>query len=72
MADHVQTWKRKLRLQELVSLAKAELETGKEISAVYEILDDIMQERWKFVDSTKRQYLEDVKKILSNQYVLVM
>ena len=37
-----------------------------------EILEKEMQERWKFVGSTKKQYLDDVKKILTNQYVLVM
>ncbi len=72
MADHVQTWRRKLRLQELVDLAKKELESGKENTQVYEILDQAMQKRWRFVDTTKRQYLDDVKKILANQYVLVM
>jgi len=72
MADHVQTWRRKLRLQELVDLAKKELESGKENTQVYEILDQVMQERWRFVGTTKRQYLDDVKKILANQYVLVM
>jgi regulator of sirC expression with transglutaminase-like and TPR domain len=72
MADHVQTWRRKLRLQELVDLAKKELESGKENTEVYEILDQVMQKRWRFVDTTKRQYLDDVKKILANQYVLVM
>ncbi len=72
MADHVQTWRRKLRLQELVDLAKKELESGKENHQVYEILEQVMQKRWRFVGTTKRQYLDDVKKILANQYVLVM
>ncbi len=72
MTDHVQTWRRKLRLQELVVIAKQELESGKEITLVYEILEQVMQERWRFVGTTKRQYLDDVKKILANQYVLVM
>jgi hypothetical protein len=52
--------------------AKQELESGKEITKVYEIVEDEMQKRWRFVGSTKRQYLIDVKKILTNQYVLVM
>jgi len=72
MADHVQTWRKKLRLLVLVGIAKQELESGKEITKVYEILEEEMQERWRFVDSTKKQYLDDVKKILTNQYVLVM
>jgi len=48
MAEHVQTWRKKLRLQELVRIAKKELESGKEISLVYEILEEEMQSRWRF------------------------
>ena len=72
MTDHVQTWRKKLRLVVLVGIAKQELESGKDITKIYEMLEEEMQERWRFVDSTKRQYLNDVKKILTNQYVLVM
>ena len=72
MADHVQTWRKKLRLVVLVGIAKQELESGKEITKVYEILEEEMQKRWRFVGSTKRQYLIDIKKILANQYVLLM
>ncbi len=72
MAEHVQTWRKKLKLQELVRIAKKELESGKEISLVYEILEEEMQSRWGFVDSTKKQYLDAIKKILANQYVLVV
>jgi len=72
MAEHVKTWRKKLRLQELVGIAKKELESGKEITLVYEILEEEMQSRWRFVDSTKQQYLDVIKKILANQYVLVM
>jgi len=45
MTEHVQTWRKKLRLQELVDTARQELESGKEIALVYEILDEQMQER---------------------------
>jgi hypothetical protein len=72
MAEHVQTWRKKLRLQELVDIARQELESGKEIALVYEILDQQMQERWNLVSSTRKQYLENINKILTNQYVLVM
>ncbi|MDH3794160.1 MAG: hypothetical protein OER78_03670 [Nitrosopumilus sp.] len=72
MVDCVQTWRKKLRLQELVDIAKNELESGTEISEIYEILDKAMSFRWKLVNSTKKLYLEDVKKILANQFVLVM
>ena len=72
MAEHVQTWRKKLRLQELVDIARQELELGKEITLVYEILDQQMQEQWNLVSSTRKQYLENINKILTNQYVLVM
>ena len=72
MADNILTWRKKLRLVVLVDIAKQELESGKEITKVYEILEEEMQKRWRFVGTTKRQYLIDVKKILTNQYVLVM
>ncbi len=72
MTDHVQTWRKKLRLVVLVGIAKQELESGKDITKVYEILEEEMQKRWRFVGTTKRQYLNDVKKILTNQYVLVV
>ena len=72
MVEHVQTWRKKLRLQELVDIARQELELGKEIALVYEILDEQMQERWNLVSSTRKQYLENINKILTNQYVLVI
>ncbi len=72
MVEHVQTWRKKLRLQELVDIARQELELDKEIALVYEILDEQMQERWNLVSSTRKQYLENINKILTNQYVLVM
>ena len=70
MSEHVQTWKKKLRLQELMDIAKNELDSGKEIESVYEILEKVMEERWRFVTSTKKQYIMDIKKILANQYIL--
>jgi hypothetical protein len=72
MAEHVQSWRKMLRLQELVDIARQELELGKEITLVYEILDQQMQERWNLVSSTRKQYLENINKILTNQYVLVI
>ena len=72
MVDCVQIWRKKLRLQELVDIAKNELESGTEISKICEILDKEMSFRWKLVNSTRKLYLEDVKKILANQFVLIM
>ena len=70
MADCAHTWRKKLRLQELMIIAKREIGAGEEIDLVYEILEDEMQARWRFVGSTRRQYIEDIKRILANQYVL--
>jgi len=72
MVDCVQTWRKKLRLQELVDIAKSELESGTEISKICKILDKEISFRWKLVNSTRKLYLEDVKKNLENQFVLVM
>jgi hypothetical protein len=72
MADCVQTWRKKLRLQELIDITKKELESGMEINQIYEILDEEMQTRWKLVSYTRKQYLDSIKKILANQYVLVV
>ena len=70
MADCAHTWRKKLRLQELMVIAKREINAGEEIDLIYEILEDEMQARWRFVGSTRRQYIEDIKRILANQYVL--
>ncbi len=70
MGEYMQTWRKKLRLQELMIIARKELESGSEMSLVYEILNKEMQSRWRFVSSTKKQYLNDIEKILNNQYVL--
>ena len=71
MVDHIHTWRKKLRLQELMAITNQELESGKEITVINEILDIQMQKRWNLV-STRKQYLDDIKKILTNQYVLVI
>jgi len=71
MADHVHAWRKKLRLQLLLDIAKEELESEKEITQIYETLDSEMLVRWKLVSCTRKQYLNDIKKILANQYVLV-
>jgi len=72
MVDHIHTWRKKLRLQELMDITKQELESGKEITVINEILDIQMQKRWNLVSTTRKQYLNDIKKILANQYVLVI
>ena len=42
MAEHMQTWRKKLRLKDLLDITKKELESGKEITLVYEILEKEM------------------------------
>ncbi|HUT07175.1 MAG TPA: hypothetical protein VMW74_10890 [Nitrosopumilaceae archaeon] len=68
----MQTWRRKLRIQEMADIAKKELELGTEITQIYEMLDEMMQIRWKSIPTTRRQYLISVKKVLANQMVLVV
>jgi len=72
MVEHVHAWRKKLRLQELLVITKQELESGKELSIINEILDIQMQKRWNLVSTTRKQYLDDIKKILTNQYILVI
>ncbi len=72
MVDHIHAWRKKLRLKELMDITKQELESGKEITIINEILDIQMQKRWNLVSTTRKQYLDDIKKILANQYVLVI
>lgn len=72
MGDYVQTWRKKLKLQELLEIVKQELDKGTDINSIYKILDNEMQIRWRFVNTTRKQYIEDIKKILANQYVLVI
>ena len=72
MVDHIHAWRKKLRLKELMDITKQELESGKEITLINEILDIQMQKRWNLVSTTRKQYLDDIKKILANQYVLVI
>ncbi|MHA7647094.1 hypothetical protein [Nitrosopumilus sp. S4] len=72
MGDYVQTWRKKLKLQELLEIAKQEMKTENDINQVYKKLDLEMQVRWRFVSTTRKQYIEDIKKILANQYVLVI
>ncbi len=52
--------------------SKKELDAGEGIDIVYEILEDKMESRWRLVGSTKRQCVEDIKRILANQYVLAV
>jgi hypothetical protein len=71
MSEYSQSWKRRLRLQILVDLAKKELESEKEFNEISQKLDQEMWIRWKLVISTRKQYLEIIKKILENKFILI-
>jgi hypothetical protein len=71
MYENSHSWRRKLRLQTLVDIARKEMVSGKEFDDFSHILEQEMQIRWKLVPSTRKQYLDTLKKILANQFVLV-
>ena len=70
MSEYSQSWKRRLRLQILVNIAKKELESEKQFEVVSQKLDHEMQIRWKLTIPTRKQYLEIIKKAMENQFVL--
>ena len=70
MTDYVQTWRRKLRLKELIDFAQKEIKSGTGKEDIYKILDAEMKVRWNLVLTTRRQYLTDINKILTGQYAL--
>ena len=67
MSEYVQTWRKKIRLKILVDIAKRELKSGREVFQIYEKLDEEMRHRWKLVLGTRKQYLEEINKILNQQ-----
>ena len=70
MADYVQTWRRRLRLKELAAMAQNEIKKGKRKEEIYKKLDLEMKSRWNLVTTTRKQYLLDINRILTGQYVL--
>ena len=70
MYEYSQSWKRKVRLQILLEIAQKELESEKEIDEISQKLDQEMWIRWKLTISTRKQYLNIIKKVLKNQFVL--
>ena len=71
MYDTHATWRRKLRVQSLVEIVRKEVESGKKFDEFSDMLEQEMKIKWKLVPSTRKQYLETVKKVLDNQIVLV-
>lgn len=70
MHEYSQSWRKRLRLQLLVGIARHDLESGCEFDIISSKLDKEMQARWKMVPSTRKNYLNIIKKILDNQLVL--
>ncbi len=70
MYENSHAWRRKLKIQLLVEIAKEELDSGKEFAEISETLEQEMQTRWKLVSGTRKQYLETIRKVLENQFVL--
>ena len=71
MYENSHSWRRRLRLQELVKIARDELQLGKEFDEISLKLENQMQTKWKLTASTRRQYLLVIEKVLDNQFVIV-
>ena len=70
MHEYSQSWRKRLRLQALVEIARDEISSGLEYDEITIKLDKEMQTRWRLVPSTRKRYLETIKKVLDNQLVL--
>ena len=74
MAEYSQSWRKKLRIKQLVKIAERELKgekyDEKYTQRIQEKLDSEMKTRWKLIKNTRKDYLERVEKILRKEYVL--
>ena len=74
MTEYSQSWRKKLRIKQMVELAEKELKEEiydeKDIKKIREKLDSEMKIRWRLVSSTRKDYLERVERILRKEYVL--
>ena len=70
MSEYSQSWRKRLRLQLLVDIARKELKAGNNFDDVFSKLDLEMQSRWHMVPSTRKNYLGMIRKILENKFVL--
>ena len=73
MVEYAQSWRKKLRIKELVEMAKDELDEKYEDNYTKNIqskLDSEMTTRWKLISNTRKEYFEIVQKILRKEYVL--
>jgi hypothetical protein len=71
MYENSHSWRRRLRIQSLVDIARKELDSGKEFDQITGKLEQEMQIRWRLIPGTRKQYLDTVKKVLNNQLVLI-
>ncbi len=72
MAEYAQSWRKKIRIKQLVDIAKSELGenyNNDDIKKIQEKLDYEMKTRWKLIKNTRRDYLEIVEKILRKEYM---
>lgn len=58
--------------QEITIIAKRKVDSDEKVDLVYEMLEDEMQIRRRFVSSKRLQYLNYIKRILTNQCVLTV
>ena len=70
MYENSHSWRKRLRLQLLVELARKELASGRNLDDLFLVLEHEMQVRWRLAATTRRQYLIIINKVLSNQFVL--
>ena len=71
MYENSHSWRKRIRLQELVTITEQELESGKSFEEITEMLEEEMKSRWNLVVGTRKQYLDTIRKVLDNQYVLI-
>ena len=73
MAEYAQAWRKKLRIKQLVDIAKEELGenyNNDDIKKIQEKLDSEMKTKWRLLKNTRKDYFEMVEKILRKEYVL--
>ena len=71
MYENSHYWRKKLRLQSLVDIARTEIESGKNFEDFSHMLEQEMKTRWRLVRNTRKQYLGTLRKILDNHIVLI-
>ena len=58
MYEDSHSWRRKLRMQSLVEIARKEMDAGKTFDEISDQLEQEMQTRWKLVVGTKSNTLK--------------